>query len=430
VYQGWVPDPILSNRTSVDVAGDDLQAFWVRVHTTKHTAPGRHAVELAVTAAGATPIPVHLGVEVVAVTVPDTPTLHTAIGTDPAAYAEPYGVTDAAGIAALRDQENAFLARYRIQPDNIYRKVYEDAPPTVAELKKIAALPTGLQGFDVWYFDPRTFDLSAPDTWRAQADELFDYLAPYLAEYRSAGLIDEAYLYCCDETPARYFPMVKQVLTWFRQRFPDVRVLSVAVDNRMGLDNGLAPLTDSWVRDVPHFSTSVADQRHAMGLESWWYVHAGVQNPYPNVFVGLDPGPLRILLGPLSFRAHADGFLYYRVDRWYGHSTLTDGPLSDWDPVTWGNVAGDGSLCYPGPDGPIPSQRLENLRDGLDDHDLLTALQSAVAGHPQADPALLSKARDLLGVSQVATGAASFTRDPHVYRTWRTSLLHVLALFD
>jgi hypothetical protein len=43
---------------------------------------------------------------------------------------------------------------------------------------------------------------------------------------------------------------------------------------------------------------------------------------------------------------------------------------------------GDGLLLYPGPDGPYPSIRLENLRDGVEDYSLLKALSTAseVAG--------------------------------------------------
>lgn len=50
---------------------------------------------------------------------------------------------------------------------------------------------------------------------------------------------------------------------------------------------------------------------------------------------------------------------------------------TDWDPASFGQAHGDGCLLYAGVDGPISTLRLENLRDGLEDLELLA----------QADPA-------------------------------------------
>ncbi|HEY7486137.1 MAG TPA: DUF4091 domain-containing protein [Streptosporangiaceae bacterium] len=316
--------------------------------------------------------------------------LRTAVGTDPKAYAEPYGVTDPAGVARLNEQKWDFLAQYKIQADNIYRSVYENTPPTVAELRATEQREGGLRQFNIWYFDPRLFKLDQPDTWNAQADALFDHIQPYVDQYRAAGLIDKAYLHCCDESRDEYFALIRAVLTRFKARFPDIPVLTTAIDDTMGTRSGLDELVDWWVRDVPWYSKEVLDRRHAAGREGWWYLHAGVHNPYPNLLMGYDPGQLRTLLGPMSYQSKVDGFLYYRVDRWYNHPVLADGPLSTWDPRTWNNVAGDGSLFYPGPNGPMPSIRLQNFRDGMEDYNLLTVLRTAVDhAPPGTDPRIL-----------------------------------------
>jgi Domain of unknown function (DUF4091)/Family of unknown function (DUF6067) len=428
VYEGWTPDPIQTAQDSVDVAAGDLQAFWVGVETDSRTRPGVHKVDLEVRAAGMAPQRVRIDVRVGDVRIAQKPLLRTAIGHDPKAYAEPYGVTDPDAIAELVDQEYAFLGDYLLQGDNIYRSIYESDPPSVDSLRRIERQGAGLRQFNIWYFDPRLFDLGAPETWAPQADALFDRIQPHVDSYRAAGFADKAYLYCCDETRAEHTELIRFVLTRFKERFPDIRVLTTAIDNQMGRGSGLDELMDWWVRDVPWFDPEIIAERHAAGLEAWWYLHAGNTNPTPNMFVNYDPGQLRILLGPMAHQAGVDGFLYYRVDRWYGHGVLADGPFSSWEPRTWNNLAGDGSLLYPGPDGPIPSIRLENIRDGLEDYNLLGALSEAVdeAG-PRTDPDLLARARHLLAAGDVVTSNFEYVDSPDTYRHWRSDVIRTTA---
>ena len=420
LYQGWTPDPILADRQAVDVAGDDMQAFWIRVHAPSGAAAGKYEITLELSARGVAPQRTKLRATVWNVAIADRPVLKTAIGNDPKAYAEPYGVTDPEGIRKINEAKWRFLADYKIQPDNIYRSIYDGRPPTVTELQEIDSKYGGLRRFNIWYFDPRLFDLAHPETWDAQADALFDTIQPSVDAYRAAGLAGKAYLYCCDESRAEYFGLIKAVLTRFKQRFPDIAVMSTIIDDQMGTGSGLSRLVDYWVRDVPWYSAEIIADRRAAGDESWWYLHAGNQNPYPNLFVGYEPGQLRTLLGPMSYQAGVDGFLYYRVDRWYGHPVLTDGPLSTWDPRTWNDVAGDGSLFYPGRNGPLPSIRIENFRDGMEDHNLLAALRQAVDhAPPGTDPRLIAHAEDLLTSRSVVTNQKVYVREPAAYQTWR-----------
>ncbi|MEQ7010947.1 DUF4091 domain-containing protein [Actinopolymorpha sp. B17G11] len=428
VYEGWTPDPIQTGRDSTDVAAGDLQSFWVAVEAARDTRPGVYPVELELRADGIAPQRVRMNVQVWDLSIAREPGLRTAIGHDPKAYAEPYGVTDPAEIAALVEEEYAFLGEYLLQGDNIYRSIYEANPPSVESLRRIEERSGGLRQFNIWYFDPRLFDLGAPETWAQQADALFDRIQPYVDQYRAAGFLDKAYLYCCDETRAEHTEVIRYVLTRFKERFPGVPVLTTTIDNQMGRVSGLDEVMDWWVRDVPWYDPEIIAERHADGREAWWYLHAGNTNPTPNVFINYDPGQLRTLLGPMIHQAGLDGFLYYRVDRWYGHGIVDDGPLSSWDPRTWNNRAGDGALLYPGPDGPIPSIRLENIRDGLEDYNLLDALRSAIDEAPaDTDPKLLARAEHLLAASDVVTDNYAYEDEPDAYRHWRSEVAKTTA---
>ncbi len=423
-YDGWTPDAIQTGYDTVDTEAGDLQAFWVAIETSRSTRPGVYPVLLELRAAGMPTQLTQFDVRVHDTTIARQSGLRTAIGHDPKAYAEPYGVTDPAQVTKLVDQEYDFLDEYLLQGDNIYRKVYETDPPSVESLRKIEARPGGLRQFNIWYFDPRLFDLTKPDTWAAEADVLFDRIQPYVDQYRAAGLLDKGYLYCCDETRAEHTELVKFVLTRFKARFPGVKVLTTMIDNDMGRQSGLGELIDWWVRDVPWFEPDIIAERHAAGREAWWYLHAGNRNPTPNVFVNYDPGQLRTLLGPMAHQAGVDGFLYYRVDRWYGHPVLDDDPTTSWDARTWNALAGDGSLLYPGPNGPVPSIRLENIRDGLEDYNLLDTLKQAIDNAPpKTDPRLIAKAKHLLGGTDVVTSNYEYVQEPGRYRAWRADVL-------
>lgn len=86
-----------------------------------------------------------------------------------------------------------------------------------------------------------------------------------------------------------------------------------------------------------------------------------------------------------AWQRHATGVLYWRVNYWYGLLPTT-GDEPRWPDVPWDceklttyrefKVNGDGWLIYPGRDWtPLPSVRLENIRDGIEDYEYLWLLR-------------------------------------------------------
>ena len=72
------------------------------------------------------------------------------------------------------------------------------------------------------------------------------------------------------------------------------------------------------------------------------------------------------------------GTHYWSIDSWGGNNRvlgvdqINDTMLTTFD--VWmpsEQVNGDGFLIYPGPHGPLSSIRLENIRDGIEDFELL-----------------------------------------------------------
>ena len=235
----------------------------------------------------------------------------------------------------------------------------------------------------------------------AQIDTTLELLEPTVAKLTSMGLIDRAYVYGFDERPGSYAGAIAQLFGAVKARFPRVRTMAVL---RWAPEPSL-PI-DIWVNLYSLFDEGAAAAFRASGAgrEAWAY-HCISPRPSPptgpmpwlNTFVELPISDAR-LLGWWSF-GRADGWLYYLVNGWGGvddgpqrpraHRTLALLPGSstrtNFSAVRYNAAAvpgdktafsnGDGILIYPGCQGPLSSLRLEAFRDGLEDLELLRALE-------------------------------------------------------
>ncbi len=137
------------------------------------------------------------------------------------------------------------------------------------------------------------------------------------------------------------------------------------------------------------------------GDKVWWYVCWEPGEPYANLFVDMAGINHRILFWQQK-KYDVDGFLYWQVNHW---GSVND-PWTDMSTVKWINdfVYGDGSLLYNGNkvgiDGPVASLRLEAVRDGIEDFELLT----------MAEAKLGEKAVDKI-ISKCVTSVSKYTKD-------------------
>lgn len=416
-YTGWTPDPIRDDLNTIDVPQDRFQPYWVTVHAARDAAPGRYTVTLVIAADQVRRRTVTIPVEVWPVTVPDRPALTTSFDFRPTLVTPLYGDTDPAAVTARIHQYETFLEDYKIEPDSIYAAT----PPTVEDLEWVQSR-WGLRHFNVLYLNKNLFDLSKPSSWQAQIDSWLDTIGRAMVKYRAAGLDKLAYVYGFDEATAAYLPAVRMTLTQLKQRFPDLPVISTLRDNTMGPGSGLTGLVDIWSPQMDLYQSAPAAQAHARGDHVYWYPDIATGHPYPNWFNGYPPIDTRMMMGPMSHQAGVDGVLYYAVNRWIDHPLLDDGIYSGWNPATLDTTAGDGSLFYPGAHGPLASIRLANLRDGMQDYNLLELLRQRIASAKHTSPAELARARELLAATAVVHNDTSYTEDPALYRHWRAEV--------
>jgi hypothetical protein len=98
---------------------------------------------------------------------------------------------------------------------------------------------------------------------------------------------------------------------------------------------------------------------------------------YPNRFLDFSLLKTRILHW-INWRYRLTGYLHWGLNYW------TDHPFED-DRLQPSFPAGDSWIVYPGEDGPIDSIRWEQMREGIQDFELLRLLAQRAGDPAQAD---------------------------------------------
>jgi hypothetical protein len=427
-YVGWVPDPIRADLTAVDVAVGDFQPFWIELFASTQAQPGTYQVTVSFSAAGKAEHLLNVKVEVWPFALPDRPKLPATLTWNPAVLNNLYTFPDFKAQYEMVDTYHDFMQTFKIEPDSIYRR----DPPLVEDLLKIKE-KWGLRQFNVYYIAREMFDIERPESWQPKIDQIIGIIDRAMVQYEKAGLAQYAYIYGFDECEEEFYPVAREVFKQLKERFPNVPIMTTLRDLTLGINSGLAGLVDIWVPSVHRFvDKDVKAVAQALGDQVYWYTYISVQTPFPNWFNGYQPSDTRLLLGALSYKMNVDGFLYYNITNWKANrGLLTDGIFSAWDARTFRDDAyGDGSLFYPGKDGPMASQRIQNYRDGMEDYNLLVELQNRVDHTLDAPAELVAQAKALLSADAVATDHRQYTKNASVYRAWRDEVAAAIIRFD
>lgn len=201
------------------------------------------------------------------------------------------------------------------------------------------------------------------------------------ASYRLEGL--PVYAYTADEisgATALYEPLEKwaQVL-----HQAGVKQLVVMAPDEKLFDDGLGKgqsVVDIWVVLPRQFKETEKVIRKAQekGDEVWSY-NCLVQDEYsPKWQLDYSLVGYRIQPGFINYSLNFDGFLYWLVDNW----NVLEDPWTCLGETSLGSLYnGDGNLFYPGDDVGLidsyaPSIRAKAIRDGLQDYELLKAIEA------------------------------------------------------
>ncbi len=415
-YSGWYPDPLLSFQRRCDIHAGENVAFWIDVATTADTPAGLYTGAIRVTAAGRLPVSLPLQVTVWDFALPRGTHLRNAFTYHEHGVGRFYGPR---WTREMRYRYYDFLLEHRLNIDHLYRGERPDL-----EVVRYG-VARGMNAFNVGSEFLQTHD----DRSARQEIER------YFSQIVESGLLKHAYVYGFDEVRKERFADVREAFSAVRRRFAGLRTMTTAVDDSYGRDSGLRDVVDIWVPTTDRYDRSAARALRAEGRDMWWYVCVVPVRPYANFFVEYDAIEPRLLTGAMSFKYDVGGFLYYLVNAWdENRKVVGPGPYTDWNPASFkhpekGTIAnGDGSLMCAGPDGPISTIRLENIRDGFEDYEYLWLLRDraqtvrAQASTP-ARQAFLARAEALLTVpDRVVDTVIRYTRDPQALVAYRADV--------
>jgi hypothetical protein len=374
------------------------QPFYVQVEVPYGTRPGAYSAVLTVTAdARARAIPLSVRVFPVVLPRPGAPgsmptSFHVVPESYVAAVREDYGVTSAARLIAANDALYSLFARERISPASWgFGEPGTAAGYTRSPKWWLDSLDNMTREMAAGPFStlriPISNNRTAPDNYIGglspfRPDGWCGYLRSVHATWQSNGWLSGGaipYLYAYDEPgPAEKGIVARQAFA-AHTCFPGARVLTTANPSLDGSDRFLwdgrnQDDVDAWailsrryygIYAAPtrgnraRIDLAAIDELRRRGKSVWAYTYAGRGTPG---FLATEPlsDPRMFLLW--TALEGLDGVLYGEGTTSY-RGTAT--------PLQQVSSGGEFVLVYPGPDGPIPSARLEQIRDGIEDWQIL-----------------------------------------------------------
>ena len=414
--ENWLPDPLLPPAAFI-VRPSATQGIWLTARAEEDAKPGTYDGQVVILAGGKLLRTVPVALRVRAFSNPKTFGMPTAFcvmdGFTKAQYPDRF--------EEMRRKTHDLMLRHRLNPDDISRT----EAPLVEDLQK--EREKGMSRFNILNLVPKP---AKPGKWVCYAplsdytpafyDDLKARLVPYVAELRKRGLEKYAYLYGFDERPHEYYPVIGELWRKLKADFPDIPVMTTAMmyrDMRDGKNYPEQDITDWFCPLTSIYDPELSEKLRAKGRQVWWYVCCGPVYPYAN-FASFEYPPVEgRLLGWMTYRYHSDGLLYWHVNLWPDRQPLATGDtfLDAWEAENSVGMPGDGQLLYPGKDGPLPSIRLANVRDGVEDYEWLAALER-LKGREAADAL----------ASELIRSMTVFERSPETLRRTRTKLADAL----
>lgn len=249
----------------------------------------------------------------------------------------------------------------------------------------------------------------------------------------------EVYVYGMDEADENCRGVLRTAYQAFKDGIPDrdgKKMKVIAATNWDSLDPDF-PM-DAWVRLYNKYDGAQEAEWKAAGKEVWGY-HCVEPKPLAdlNTFIERPLIEDRLLFWLAASRPY-DGWLYWMDDLWRAcpgqphgekkhvaravnetHPAMLDfnpanfiwckPSMGQWEHHLFAN--GDGFFVYPGPTGPLASQRLEVIRDGLEDWEALAMLPQGGAVEKAVGSAVQGPTRYSLDPKAVSAVRLAFLND-------------------
>lgn len=236
------------------------------------------------------------------------------------------------------------------------------------------------------------------------------FLSALRGHLRSRGWLDRYIQHIHDEPHGDEIPHYIRFAKVIREALPGTPTVdAISLKEGVGF---LQETLDIWTPVLASFDdqTGVLDKHVAAGGQVWYYTCIFPQGPYLNRFTDYPLLKTR-LLHWLNYRHNLSGFLHWGGNYW------SEEPFNNVEPIINDGrtllPAGDNAIVYPDPERltVLSSIRLEAMREGIEDYELLKALAAKDAS------AAAALAR------QAIPNFTDYVRDPGAFRALHRRLL-------
>ncbi len=250
-----------------------------------------------------------------------------------------------------------------------------------------------------------------PGDPRAEAF-LHSFLSALYAHLKQHGWADRYVQHIHDEPHGDERPVYNHFAKLIRSELPGVPTVdAVSLDQDLSF---FADVADIWVPVLASFDDQMPKIREHVGKggQAWFYTCIYPQGRYLNRFTDLPLIKTR-LLHWLNFRYDFAGFLHWGGNYWSRE------PFDNVQPIINDGTtllpAGDNAIVYPWPEkySILSSIRLEAMREGIEDYELLVALSKLDS----------AKARKL--AAEAIPHFTDYIRDVGTFRKLQAELLGV-----
>ena len=414
---GWFADPLLAPKT-FDVKKGATQPVWVTIRVPADTPKGIYTGAITVKPGNAAAARVPVKLRVWGFNVPRAGSLGLAFTWFGNSSAGIHGKAEWTARGMQRKYMDMLLD-HRVGPDSIYR----GSPPSVEDATY--AVKRGAPSFNL-------FNVGWPVSFTdAQVQGILDRIGAVWPGYKKAGIADQAYVFGFDETYRE--KAIKQIYGAIGEKYPGLRRMACT-----GVNGAVGDYVDIWAMSVGtywHHTTKQAElvsRLRERGVEFWMYLSTSAGPPLPNWWIESPLIESRSLMWHL-YDVNADGFLYYAINHSTGRQAPIDegtGPYTTWNARSFMQFNGDGHLIYAGRNGPLPSVRLANIRDGLEDYEYMKILERRLLESGKV--ATKEEARERVNKEFVGYMVENFwihSQDPGVLRSIRDRLAMAIEAF-
>ncbi len=277
------------------------------------------------------------------------------------------------------------------------------------------------------------------------------YFKGFQDHLEANGWLGKEYFYWVDEPRHEEYDFVREGMQTIRKNAP--KLTRFITENNPGPE--IMDVTEIGCPVFYKVDPDKVKNWSDKGREFWSYLMCWPKEPHVNLFIDSDAINMRMWIW-MSYKYNLTGILVWQTNHWNGsNGAASEGLLQNiWeDPMTYksgygtpygsspefGN--GDGMFFYPpnrDPNNdknkylndPVPSLRLEILREGLDDYDYMRMLENCIKTAHSNQKSLITKAEKILNFgTEIFINDKEYTKDPTILMKYRKQMGDLLEKF-